>query len=401
MLEKFLQKPFTFDRVIRLLIVVLLISALFLGVRALATLLVPFALAWLFAYLLLPLVRFFQYRVKLRNRGLSIGVVIILVLGLLTGVIALLVPSIVDEVRKAWELVQYYDVGSLLISLIPEELRSRSELAHTLEELLASIDLQQFFTSVQSILTRSWEIVRSTLNYLSGITVVFLFFTYLIFILLDYEDLVAGFFKLFPKRARPFVHEVVDNIEFYINSYFKGQSLISLSCGIILAIGFWIMGLPMGITFGLFVGLLNMIPYLQLLGYIPMVALCGLQAAATGQNFFIVLLFAAIVVLVSEVAQQVFLTPMIHGKSMGIKPAVILLSLTVWGYLFGFMGLLFALPLTMIVYTLYMKYFIGEPVANGAEVQAETRKGLRDLIEDSTEWLKNKKEENEDETEEK
>lgn len=398
MLENFLQKPFTIDRIMRLAIVALLIIGLFWSIQVLATLLVPFALAWLVAYLLLPLVRFFQYRAKLRNRGLAIGVVLLLVLGVLTGVVALLVPSIVDEVRKAWELVQYYDIGSVLRGLIPEKLSSKSEFAHTLEELIASIDLKQLVTSIQGILSRGWDIVQSTINYLSGLTVVFLFFTYLIFILLDYEELAEGFFKLFPKSCRPFVHEVAESVEFYINSYFKGQSLISFCCGIILAIGFWIMGLPMGITFGLFVGLLNMVPYLQLLGYIPMVALCGLQAASTGQNFFIVLLFAVIVVLVSEVAQQVFLTPMIHGKAMGIKPAVILLSLTIWGYIFGFMGLLFALPLTMILYTLYMKYFIGEPIENGPELQQETRKGLREVIEESADWLKNKIEEEQHDT---
>lgn len=382
MFEDFFKKPFSFDRTARITFGLLLVVLIFWGLDTLATILVPFGLAWIVAYLLMPVVYFLERRIKIKSRGLNIFIVLILLAGILGGIIALLIPSIVNESKKAWELIQFYDVGRVLLDLIPENLKSKSEIFDNIENLLASINLQDFISSVQEVLSRSWDIVKSTLNYLSGLVVILLFLAYFIFIMLDYEALCDGFFKLFPRSTRPFMYELSENIEFYINSYFRGQALISLICGIILAVGFAIMGLPLGITFGLFLGLLNMIPYLQYIGYIPLVLLVGLQSAATGQNFFIVLLIAVGVILISEVIQQVFLIPMIQGKSMGMKPAAILLSLAIWGSLLGFLGLLFALPLTMIIYTVYMKYVIGEPISNGALVRKKTRKDFREILHD-------------------
>lgn len=374
MFENFFKKPFTLDRIARITFAILLIILLFWGLDTLSNVLIPFALAWMVAYLLLPIVHFLEHKVRIKARWLNVLIVVLLLAGIITGVVALLVPSITEEAKKAWELIQYYDLAGLVVSIIPEGLRNKSDFVNNLEELLSSISVQDFISSVKEVFSRSWNIVQSTLSYLSGLVVVFLFLTYLIFILLDYEVLVKGFYSLCPRSTRPFMYELADNLEFYVNSYFRGQAFISLICGIILAIGFTIMGLPLGITFGLFVGMLNMIPYLQYIGYIPLVMLVGLQSASTNQNFFVLLLIAIAVILVSELVQQVFLTPMIQGKSMGMKPAVILLSLTVWGTIFGFLGLLFALPLTMILYTFYMKYVIGEPVANGALVRKKKKK---------------------------
>lgn len=373
MFEDFFKKPFTLDRIARITFAMLLIILLFWGLDALSTVLIPFALAWMVAYLLLPIVHFFEHKVKIKARWVNVLIVVLLLAGILTGVVALLIPSITEEAKKAWELIQYYDLAGLVVSIIPEELRSKSDFFNNLEGLLASFSIQDFISSIKEVFSKSWNIVQSTLNYLSGLVVIFLFFTYLIFILLDYEVLVKGVYSICPRSTRPFIRELAENLEYYINSYFRGQAFISLICGIILAIGFAIMGLPLGITFGLFVGMLNMIPYLQYIGYVPLVILVGLQSASTGQNFFVLLLVSIAIVLLSEVVQQVFLIPMIQGKSMGMKPAIILLSLAVWGSIFGFLGLLFALPLTMILYTFYMKYVIGEPISSNASNRKKKR----------------------------
>ncbi|MDN4753024.1 AI-2E family transporter [Porphyromonadaceae bacterium W3.11] len=380
MFEDFFRKEFNLNRIAKIIFALLIIVLIFWGLGALSTILIPFGLAWILAYMLMPIVYFLEEKVKIKSRPVNIIIVLTILTGILVGVFAILIPSLIDESKKAWELIQYYDIGGLLVSIIPEELRTKSEFFTSLEGLLASINLQEFIAYIQNLLTGSWKIVQNTLSYLSGMLVILIFLAYLIFIMLDYEALVRGFFSMCPRSTRPFMHELAANVEFYINSYFKGQALISLICGVILAIGFALMGLPLGITFGLFMGLLNMIPYLQYIGYFPLLILVGLQAAATGQNFFIILLIAAGVIFISEIVQQVILIPTIQGKSMGMKPAMILLSLTIWGSLFGFMGLLFALPLSMIIYTFYMKYVIGEPIANGTQIRRTTRKKLSDIF---------------------
>lgn len=361
-IEEFLQKPFTFDRVARIFFVLLIVAALLFATIHLANFLIPFALAWMLAYLMSPLVKWFQTKLKVKPRWLAVTLVLLLTFGVLSGVLAILIPSITKEINRGWQMLQEYNIGAYLISLLPEGLTTKSELSAKLEELVASVNIQELLTSLEGVFSKGWGIIQGTFSAISGAMVVFIFLFYFIFMLIDYDKVSKGFIDMLPESTRPTVREIGDIIGYYVNTYFRGQALISLICGIILAVGFAIIGLPMGITLGLFIGLLNMIPYLQILGYIPMVFVVGLQAVATGENFFLLLLFASIVVIISEIIQSLILTPTIQGQSLGIHPVAIMLSLTVWGYLFGFLGMLFALPLTMIFYTLYMKYVVGVPV---------------------------------------
>ena len=361
-IEEFFQKPFTFDRVARIIFVLLIIGGLFSATILLADYLIPFALAWMLAYLMSPLVKWFQIKLKVKPRWLAVTLVLLLNLGLLAGMLAILIPSMTKEFNRGWELLQEYNIGTYLISLLPEGLANKSQIWAKFQELISSINIQELLTSIEALFDKGWGIIQGTFSAISGVMVIFIFLFYFVFMLIDYDKIRDGLVNILPESTRPTVQEVGNIIGYYVNTYFRGQALISFICGIILAIGFAIIGLPMGISLGLFIGLLNMIPYLQILGYIPMVLLVGLQAVATGENFFLLLFFAANVVIISEVIQSFILTPTIQGQSLGIHPVAIMLSLTVWGYVFGFLGMLFALPLTMILYTLYMRYIVGEPI---------------------------------------
>lgn len=361
-IEEFFEKPFTIDRIGRITFILLLLIALFWGLDKIAVLLIPFGLAWLCAYILLPVIHFMERKLKIKKRWITVLIVVLVLAGIISGVLALLIPSIVNEVKKGWELMRYYDVGSFFSSIIPEKWSSRLNIMKSLEEGVTSINIQDFLASAESVLNRSWGIIRSTFSYISSFAVVFLFLLYFIFILIDYEDLSKGFYSILPRSTRPFFREFFSIVRHYIDSYFKGQALIALINGVLMAIGFWIMGLPMGITLGLFIGLLNMVPYLQNLGIIPLILLVALQSLAMGQNFWVLLLIGLSIILVIDVLQDAFLTPYIHGQITGLRPSMILLSLTIWGSLFGLLGMLFALPLTMIIYTLHMKYIVGEPL---------------------------------------
>ena len=85
----------------------------------------------------------------------------------------------------------------------------------------------------------------------------------------------------------------------------------------------------MAVGLGMFIGILNMVPYLQLLGFIPTILLAVVKAADTGQNFWIVLLMALAVFAVVQVIQDTLLTPKIMGHVTGLNSAIILLSLSV------------------------------------------------------------------------
>ena len=146
------------------------------------------------------------------------------------------------------------------------------------------------------------------------------------------------------------------DVEISMSNYFRGQALIALCVGILFSIGFLIIDFPMAIGFGIFVGLLNIVPYLQITSIVPMVFLALVKAANTGQNFWWIIISAAIVMLVVQVIQETILIPRIMNKAIGLHPAVILLSLSIWGSLLGLVGMIIALPATSIILSYYRRF---------------------------------------------
>jgi predicted PurR-regulated permease PerM len=162
-----------------------------------------------------------------------------------------------------------------------------------------------------------------------------------------------------------------------MNRYFRGQALVALIVSVFFIIGFSIVGLPLAIVFGLFMGVLNMVPYLKTVAVIPALFLAFLQSAETGQSFLNIMFWLVIVFLVIQIVEDLFLVPKIMGKVTGLNPAVILLSLSVWGSLMGVVGLIIALPMTTLLISYYKRLVLKETVseevvaANEAEVADE------------------------------
>lgn len=136
--------------------------------------------------------------------------------------------------------------------------------------------------------------------------------------------------------------------------------MIALCVGVLLAIGFKIINFPLAVTLGLFIGCLNLIPYLQTIGLIPMALLSLLRSAETGENFWILFGLSLLVLGIVQAIQDLYLTPRIMGKAMGLNPAIILLSLSIWGTLLGFIGLIIALPLTTLCLSYYKRFVLME-----------------------------------------
>jgi predicted PurR-regulated permease PerM len=127
---------------------------------------------------------------------------------------------------------------------------------------------------------------------------------------------------------------------------------------VLFSIGFLIIDFPMAVGLGLFIGLLNMVPYLQLLGFVPTILLAIVKAAETGQNFWMIMLLALIVFAVVQAIQDTILTPKIMGHVTGLNSAIILLSLSIWGSLMGILGMIIALPMTTLLISYYQKYIV-------------------------------------------
>lgn len=358
-MERFFNREFTFDRIARMFVLTIIVLLILWGVRAIWDVLLPFLLAGIFAYVVMPLVRFFQYTLRLRSRGLSV----ILTLGVIGALIYLaiiyVVPSVKEEVEKTLQMISSYNGGQDLISmLLPRSVRDYFTSNRTWGNLSRNLSIDKVIENTKLILDQVGGIINSTLSVFSWGFVFLMGIVYFIFILLDFENLGRGIISLFPVSLRPMMRTVFSDLDRYMNSYFRGQALVALSVGVLLSIGFNIIGLPMATAMGIFIGLLNFIPYMQALGIIPLGLAGLLMAAQNGENVFVCLLIAYGVLLIVQIIQDMILVPRIMGHTMGMRPSLILLVLTIWGSLLGFFGMLIALPATMFLYSFYKRYIL-------------------------------------------
>ena len=193
------------------------------------------------------------------------------------------------------------------------------------------------------------------------------------FILLDYEYLTENWIKIFPKKSRPFWRELATDAERALSNYIRGQGLVALIMGILFCIGFTIIDFPMAIGLGILIGILDLVPYLHTFALIPTALLALLKAADTGQNFWVIFAMAVAVFAIVQVIIDMVVTPKVMGKAMGLNPAILLLSLSIWGALLGFIGLIIALPLTTLLMAYYQRYITreNEEIAEEAEKSSE------------------------------
>ena len=352
------RQQITFDTFVRGLIAVIIVVGIVMLLNRLSGVLTPFFLAWLIAYLMFPMVRFFQYRCRMKYRILGILSAFIVVGALLTGLFLLVVPPMVEETVHVKNLLVDYLSHSSTLSNIPDAIQRYLRDHFTIDDIKGIVTQQGFLEGVKATVPKLWEVLMQSISVVSGVLSLTMVVLYTLFILLDYEDICSGWPNLLPAKYRQFSVQLMGDIEDGMNKYFRGQGLVALCVGILFSIGFIIIDFPMAIGLGLFIGLLNMVPYLQLVGFIPTILLAIVKAADTGENFWVVLFMALIVFGVVQLIQDTFLTPKIMGKVTGLNSAIILLSLSIWGSLLGIMGMIIALPMTTLLLTYYQRYVI-------------------------------------------
>ena len=364
-MDTLFNKPFTFDRVMRIVFGIALISGLVYLVTLLRDALLPFLIAWLLAYMMQPFVKFFQYKLRLRSRILSIMALFVSMVLIITLLVVMVVPSITEEADKTIELLRTHDPGEGHIPFIPQAWLDYLEANVDFTQLMDYLNKENLLKATKQIAPQVWSFLSNTFSVLLSVTMVFLIMLYFIFILLDYEKIANGWPLLIPGKYRPFVEGLVEDVECNMNRYFLGQALIALCVGVLLAVGFKIIDFPLAVTLGLFIGVLNLIPYMQTIGIIPMLILALLRSAETGENFWIIFGLALLVLGIVQMIQDLFLTPRIMGKAMGLNPAIILLALSIWGTLLGFIGLIIALPLTTLCLSYYKRFILQDDQGAG------------------------------------
>jgi predicted PurR-regulated permease PerM len=276
----------------------------------------------------------------------------------LTGLLWLMIPPMIEESLRVKDLLVDYVNNSAYLTNIPNLVEDFIHEHLTTDDVKALVTQEGFLESVKQTLPKVWDAVVQSINVLSSVLTLTMVLLYTLFILLDYEEISSGWVDLLPQRFRHFAVQLVNDVQQGMNLYFRGQGLVAFCVGILFSIGFLIIDFPMAIGLGMFIGLLNMVPYLQLIGFIPAILLAVVKAADTGQSFWLIMLSVLIVFAIVQIIQDTILTPRIMGHVTGLNSAIILLSLSIWGALLGILGMVIALPLTTLLITYYQKYII-------------------------------------------
>lgn len=355
-----LRKPLTFDRVSRIFLSILFAVAFIYVLILIKDALLPFLVAWLIAYLLNPLVGFFQNRLRLKNRIISIIATLLFAISLISGISWILAPSVSDEIYKLRLLIEEYQSSKGPIPLIPAEWSVYFKHNISLDYILSALTKEDIKQLVQEVAPKLWEFLSSSLNLVISALASVIILLYTIFILKDFDRISNGFVELFPARYRDMVEQIVTDVSNGMNRYFRGQALVSFIVGILLATGFKIIGMPLGIIMGILMGILNLVPYMKFVGLLPVVFLSLLKAAETNESFWIIIGLAFLVMGIVQAIEDSIIVPNIMGRVTGLNPAIILLSLSIWGSLLGLIGLIIALPATTLCLSYYKRYILHE-----------------------------------------
>ena len=371
------RQPFTLDRVVRLVLSVGGFAFAIWLIYRLRSALLPFGVACLLADMMEPFVRFNRQLLHLRSRVVPIIVTLFETLVFFLILCYFCIPSIIEELHVMASLLQRYaESSNETIPFLPPEIH---------DALHKSIDIKQISQwltdqNLQGIFNNIFNVVTSGVGFVFEFLSWAIVFLYVAFILLDYERLMRGFRDLIPPKYRPQVQKISSDIKDSMNHYFRGQALIAAIVAAIYSVGFLLVGLPLAVIMGLFIGVLFMVPYLQFVSIIPVTLLCIVVSIDSSVDFWTIWWECIAVYAVVQIVADVILTPKIMGKAMGLNPAIILLSLSIWGSLLGILGMLIALPLTTLLISYYDTYIIRPAVAREG---AEAREGEK-LIDEVT-----------------
>lgn len=355
------RKKYDLDRVVRLVITIVCIVAGIYVINYLSGVLLPFLVGCLLAYVLNPCVEFFMRLFRTKKRTVPALLTIVLFFGVIILLCILLLPYVASEFADMSKMLARYAAHEFKWPNLPPAVQAWIETHLNPDALSSLLSAEQWSKLANKVLTSTFSVVGGTVSAILTAVSWLLALLYMFFVMIDYDKISRGFKAAVPPRYRRMTFRIFRDVTDTMSRYFRGQALVSLFVGIIFAIEFRIIGLPMAIVFGLSIGVLNMVPYLQLIS-IPVAAfLCLVASVSSGGSFLSLFAWTIVAYCVCQLIQDMVLTPTIMKKQMGLRPAIVFLALSVWSYVLGFIGLIIALPLTTLIFSYYQEFVLHTP----------------------------------------
>ncbi len=327
--------------------------------------LTPFLISALLAYISDPLITRLE-RMKMR-REVAVGLVFLLVFVLLAGLLLLVIPILVREIVDLFNRLPGY-VEKLQQNFQP-----------VIEEYLdVSLDVEAFDAArIRAILEDNFENIarasQAAWSYLADqggrfiiwITGIFLIPLVTFYLMRDWHRALDTLRDLLPRNIEPVVVRLARDCDEALGGFLRGQLLVMFGQGLIYAMGLWFIGLNNGLAIGAIAGLVSFVPYLgAIIGVSLAVITALIQDTATFglgvESRLVFLMLVGVVFTVGQLVESFVLTPNLIGDRIGMHPVLVIFTVLAGGFLFGFIGILLALPVaaagTVLVRFFYQNY---------------------------------------------
>lgn len=361
--------------VLRLLVFTGGLVVILAGLILLRRVVFPLLLGFAIAYLLNPAVGWFERHGRSRTFGtvvLAVGAIVVLAL-----VILLVVPAVADQVDHLSQRMPQY--GAQLrgrfepwLDRLAERYPAQFEAARERARAFLDENLPRLAQSLARQLGQLFSSFLGLLLFLLNLVFVPVFAFYL---LVDLPKIKSGLRDLVPLPYRAAVLQRLREVDQALSSFVRGQLTIALILGLINAIGLSLLGVPLGFVIGIVAGMANMIPYMALVvGLVPALALCWVEHQSLALLLGVVAVFTG-----AQMLEGLVLSPKILGRSVQLHPVWVLLAVIVGGSLFGFFGMLLAVPSAAVIQvfvrswvTMYRDSRLYQGDGAGAEEGAES-----------------------------
>jgi len=320
----------------------------------------PFVFSFFIAYILNPWVDFVQRRRF--SRTVSVFIVFTIVILILIVFMLILVPQIMNEVDHVRQkLPQYAEVArKKLLPWLQSWLEEHPDIYKNMQDYYEKTLKQRIPALLTPVLGFLRSLFSGFANFIVEMLNVLLVPVLAFYMLSDFPRMKHRFMELFPPRHQPAVQTKIDEVDEALGGYLRGQLTVSLCLAVIYIIGLLILRVPLAIPIGLFSGLANMVPYL---GFILGISMSFIFSFVDNQDLQR-LIWIVVVYAFAQLMEGVAIGPMIVGKRTGLHPVLIMLALVVGGTLFGFIGMLLAVPVfamaTVFIKSAYFWYLNSE-----------------------------------------
>lgn len=353
------KDPITFDKAARWFFGILIIIAVLLSLHYLKGVLLPFFVALGLAYLINPSIEWIKKTFRLRKKSSAIILGLVGIVAVVVVLSILISPMLAREFENMRYLLEKYASSAGVNPEDPGWIAAIKGYVQSISnnESIASLFKEENLKELLSVLLQDTGNYDSSsggvLNILTAATLGILYF---LFALFEYDRVFNGWTNFVPLRHQSKIKLLMHDFKNAMSNYFRAQSLVALSVGVLFAIGFSLINLPLAIVFGLFIGLLNMVPYLQLAAIVPALFLAAVHSLENDWHIGASIGATLAIFAVVQLIQDIVLVPRFMGEKTGLNAVAILLGLSIWGKLLGFIGLIVAIPFTFLVLTYFQQY---------------------------------------------